>query len=501
MVVMRGRGVAAGARGASGGANPRRLLAMVCIHEIRKSGFVPGRMRPATNVRGIARTTLADARDRDCGKQRSVRRGQRWLAGARVKGRGLFARARQVLTTEPGQDPDAGVMAEARATAEEAGRLRAGMVKLAQLTGYLDAGSLDAESMAAFGALWDAAPPAPAEAIREVVREELGAEPEALFEHWDERPLAAASLGQVHAAGDGDRDYAVKVQYPGVAEALRGDLSSARVARKLAGAELGRHLDDGALAHLREAVERELDYRAEATAMAEFARAFADDDGVIVPAVVPARSAARVLTMSRIEGVSVSDAAALSQRARDAAGEIIWRFAWTAPLRFGLLHGDPNPGNYLIVDGDPVRVAFLDYGCTARLDDDARRAELSLWRALIHHDPFEAAERFRHALHSQGLVPSPRTFYGESYREWEQLASAPVTSSEPFRFTAAYAAALTEATARLARAGSLRLPAPLPLLWRHRLGVVAVLGMLESTVATRARLADRLLGDLGDSRS
>jgi len=189
-----------------------------------------------------------------------------------VAARRLFARAHQVLTTEPGQEPDAGAVVGARAIAEEAGKLKAGMAKVAQLTGYLAGTELDDRARAALGRLWDAVPPAPSDAIRRVVREELGDEPDALFERWDDRPLASGSLGQVHAAHEQGRDYAVKVQYPGVAAAMRDDLASTRMTRGLIGTELGRHLDDAALAHVRDAVEREVDYRAEATAMETFAR-------------------------------------------------------------------------------------------------------------------------------------------------------------------------------------------------------------------------------------
>jgi len=187
--------------------------------------------------------------------------------------------------------------------------------------------------------------------------------------------------------------------------------------------------------------------------------------------------------MDRICGASLLGAAGQARSARDAAGEVIWRFAWTAPLARGLIHGDPNPGNYLVLGGAPARVAFLDYGCTASLDEHDRRAEVALWQSLLHHDLFCATERFRQALHGRGMIPSPHVFQLEPYQRWERLVTAPFTVQAPFQFTAAYARDLIDATNRLAYPGYLRLPAPLPLLWRQRLGVTAILGMLDATIA------------------
>jgi predicted unusual protein kinase regulating ubiquinone biosynthesis (AarF/ABC1/UbiB family) len=422
-----------------------------------------------------------------------VRSRQRWAAGVRVAARRFMARARQVLTTDPGQAPDAGEVAGARATADEAGRLKAGMVKVAQITGYLGGAATDDRGQAALAALWDAVPPAPAEAIRQVVTEDLGAAPEEVFARFAGEPLASASLGQVHAAETtGGRALAVKVQYPEAAEALRGDLDSRGVTRQLAGADLGRHLDEQSLTSLRDAIARELDYRAEAEAMEQFRRAFAAETDLVIPAVWREGSSGRVLAMDRIEGLSIAEAATAEPAVRDAAGALILRFAWTGPLVHGLVHGDPNPGNYLVLPGDPVRVAFLDYGCTGALTEPARQAERTVWAALAAGDPFEAAERFRHALHQQGLVPDARVFYGQLYRDWERLITAPYLARAPFAFTADWATRLIEGTRLLARGGELRLPPELLLCWRQRLGVVAVLAMLSATIDARAILTDVL---------
>src|SRR6185503_3369885 len=124
-----------------------------------------------------------------------------------------------------------------------------------------------AQARAVLGGLWDHVPAVSAGAIAGVVEQDLGRAPQALFAQWDAAPIAAASLGQVHAAKLHDgTDVVVKVQYPGVADKLRADLDDVDFMRKLAGAEIGRALDDDALRTLGDAVRGELDYRAEAAA-------------------------------------------------------------------------------------------------------------------------------------------------------------------------------------------------------------------------------------------
>src|SRR6185503_6016576 len=135
-----------------------------------------------------------------------------------------------------------------------------------------------AQARAVLGGLWDHVPAISAGAIAAVVEQDLGKAPQALFAQWETAPIAAASLGQVHAAKLHDgTDVVVKVQYPGVADKLREDLDDADFLRKLSGAEIGRTLDADALRTLATAVRGELDYRAEAAAQMKFAAAWADD--------------------------------------------------------------------------------------------------------------------------------------------------------------------------------------------------------------------------------
>src|SRR5262249_10273369 len=155
--------------------------------------------------------------------------------------------------------------------ATQAGRLKGGLAKVAQLAAYDPGASLgrgrgaSSGARAVLGGLWDQAPGISAGSVAAVVEHDLGEAPQALFGHWEASPIAAASLGQVHAAKLHDgTDVVVKVQYPGVADSMRADLDDDGFVRRLAGAEIGRSLDEAALRALADAVRGELDYRLEA---------------------------------------------------------------------------------------------------------------------------------------------------------------------------------------------------------------------------------------------
>jgi predicted unusual protein kinase regulating ubiquinone biosynthesis (AarF/ABC1/UbiB family) len=331
-------------------------------------------------------------------------------------------------------------------------------------------------------------------AIANVVEHDLGKPPQQLFAHWDPSPLAAASLGQVHAAKLHDgTDVVVKVQYPGVADKLRADLDDDDFKRKLAGAEIGRSLDEDALRTLGDAVRGELDYRAEAAAQEKFAAAWRDDRALRVPRVIGELSSQHVLTMTRARGktlVEVAASGAPDIRAQAAAA--IYKFAWGSPLVHGLVNADPNPGNYLVEiepDGH-VLVWCLDYGCALELRDDVRSVDREVWWGLLDDEQVSGAERFRVALAKAGLLRRTDSLATTAHREWESALVQPLATSGNFHWGAAYAATFAETTARVLAAGGVQLPAPQMLLWRQRLGVGAVIGMLDAKAPFRRVLFD-----------
>lgn len=414
-------------------------------------------------------------------------------ADAKVGLARMWARAKQIVTTDPtGSDDDDRIVDRAaeRELARHAGAMKGGMAKVAQLLAYTSAGA-----PRELAALWDGVPAMPGAAIAAVIEAELGAPPQQLFTRWDPEPIAAASLGQVHAAtGKDGVEYAVKVQYPGVAEDLAGDLASDGFARRLAGGELGKELSAEAIATLRTAVLGELDYVAEAAALERFGAAWAGDAVVRVPTVNPALSSRRVLTMSRARGVPI---AALPHDDPGLAAEVataIGRVAWGTPLVHGFFNADPNPGNYLVErDGDGLEVWFLDFGCTVDLPEDIAAGDRALWHGILDDDAFAGAEKFRLSLARQGLLRRADTLATTAHRDWERALAAPFSTVEAFRWNRTYHAELSETTRRVLAQGGLTIPAAVTLLWRQRLGVSAVLSMLQPLVPWR-RVLRSLIG-------
>jgi predicted unusual protein kinase regulating ubiquinone biosynthesis (AarF/ABC1/UbiB family) len=416
----------------------------------------------------------------------------------------LWARAKQIVTTDPsGSDEDDHVVDEeaARVLAQQAGRLKGGLAKVAQLAAYDPGASLgrgrgaSAGARAVLGGLWDKAPAVSAGDIARVIEQDLGKPPQMLFASWETSTLAAASLGQVHAARLHDgTEVVVKVQYPGVAEALRADLDDEGFVRKLAGAEVGATLDDDALTALADAVRRELDYRGEAAMQAKFAAAWEGHASVRVPRVIEELSSQRVLTMVRAKGASIVDTTHASVDVRRQTAAAIFAFAWGSPLSHGLLNADPNPGNFLVeTQGDGhVVVWCLDFGCALELHEQVRDADRELWWAMLGEDAVNAGERFRMALARSGLLRRTDSLATAAHRDWERALAQPLATHGDFAWNPGYASTFADTTRRVLAAGGLQLPARLLLLWRQRLGAAAVIGMLDAAAPFRRVLLDQI---------
>jgi predicted unusual protein kinase regulating ubiquinone biosynthesis (AarF/ABC1/UbiB family) len=324
--------------------------------------------------------------------------------------------------------------------------------------------------------------------MRAVVEEALGSALSTHFTHWEDRPLAAASLGQVHAAeADGQR-LAVKVQYPGVAQALRDDLGSPALLKRLLGGELSENAAADALDVLRAQLLSELDYVAEARSLERFARLYAHDASIVIPRVDRQRSRDNVLSMQRLDGRPLAELADATQAERDAIARTIFRFAVGTPLLHGLFNADPHPGNYLVLDGAAGRVGFVDFGSVSELGDEMREADRQLWLALIHRD----GEALRHAAHRQGLVPSAETFESATWREWERVLGEPFLSRAATELLPARVLTLIGRTGELLRARRVQLAPGAILLWRQRLGALAVLAALRPRLQWRRLLAELL---------
>ncbi len=230
---------------------------------------------------------------------------------------------------------------------------------------------------ASMKALQAAAPKSSPAGIRACVEAELGAPIDRLFARWSDEPLASASIGQVHVAQlvDG-REVAVKVQHPGVVQAVESDLANAGV---IAGLRRGRSRASASRPRRCSRSSARGSARSSTTSsrpsrLTRFAELHAGDPTVRVPTLVPSHSAKRVLTTELARGWTFDEACAAPVEARRAWAETMWRFVFKGTLRGSMLNADPHPGNY-IFHPDGV-VTFLDYGCIQDVEDEHRaRAE------------------------------------------------------------------------------------------------------------------------------
>jgi predicted unusual protein kinase regulating ubiquinone biosynthesis (AarF/ABC1/UbiB family) len=375
--------------------------------------------------------------------------------------------------------------AAAAGVAETLGTMRGLAAKVGQLASYVDGlvpEADDAPLPRALAALRTAAPSSPPGAIRTLLESELDGPLEERFDRFEEQPFASASIGQVHRGWlDDGTEVAVKVQHPGIAEALESDLRNATLLERLLGSAVGPNFHTKQL--LREARERfreELDYRHEAAQQERFAELHAGDERIEVPAVVQSHSTSRVLTTVMARGQTFEQACRAAGAERRAWAATLWRFVFRSALVGGLFNADPHPGNYLFrPDG---AVTFMDFGCVERFSPPRHRAAVAVHVAALDHDE----EAF-----SQGardfLEPEPGT-HAELAVAFKRRCFEPIFDS-PYRITRPYVASLVQELRRSA-AQARRLEqgqvAPLPegVLFMNRLqfGFYSVMARLDVEV-------------------
>lgn len=252
------------------------------------------------------------------------------------------------------------------------GELKGGAMKFGQALSVFESAlpeEVAGPYRAALTKLQEAAPPMPTRTVHAVLAERLGEDWRELFLEFEDKPAAAASIGQVHrAVWEDGREVAVKVQYPGAGEALLSDLNQlSRFARLLGPLIPGMDIKP-LIAELRDRVSEELDYSLEAQAQRAHAEEFADDPDVAVPDVV--HQCEQVLVTEWIDGIPLSDVIADgTQEQRDRAGQLLARFLFSGPARTGLLHADPHPGNFRLLPDEKGgwRLGVLDFGTVDRL--------------------------------------------------------------------------------------------------------------------------------------
>ncbi|HEX5631319.1 MAG TPA: AarF/ABC1/UbiB kinase family protein [Acidimicrobiia bacterium] len=289
-------------------------------------------------------------------------------------------------------------MKTAEQIAEALGHMKGALMKLGQMASYLDQG-LPEPVREALAQLQQDAPPMSAELAAGVITAELGRSPEEIFEQWDPVPIASASIGQVHRAITRDgRAVAVKVQYPGIDQAIRADLDNVDFLFTLMGM-LFPGMDPGPIVEeLRERLLEEIDYGLEADNQRLFVDYYRDHPHIHVPEVVDELSTARVLTTELAAGARFDEVRGWSPEERNLAAETIYRFVFGSIYRLGVFNGDPHPGNYLFEPGG--RVTFLDYGLVKHFEDEIAIFEDLIDTMVLAHDP----PAFRRILEDVGLM-------------------------------------------------------------------------------------------------
>lgn len=318
---------------------------------------------------------------------------------------------------------------------EVLGTLKGGAMKFGQALSVFEAAVPDEMAepyREALTKLQAAAPPMPARQTHRVLAEQLGRSWSQRFAEFDDEPVASASIGQVHRAvwHDG-RDVAVKVQYPGAGEALRGDLRQLQRFSKLLQALVPGTEVKPLLAELSERMNEELDYRAEAQHQRGFANAFAGDEHVLVPAVVA--SAPKVVVTEWATGTPLAHIIEHGDVAtRNQMGRLLAEFHYSSPERARMLHSDPHPGNFMLT-GDG-RIGVIDFGAVAQLPDGAPPLLGHIMRLALAARSDELVE----ALRDAGFIRPGTTLDPDDVHAYLSPLVAPLTT-ERFHFTRRWA--------------------------------------------------------------
>jgi predicted unusual protein kinase regulating ubiquinone biosynthesis (AarF/ABC1/UbiB family) len=385
-----------------------------------------------------------------------------------------------------GERSNAREEARALALAEELGgqlgRLKGAGPKIRQFLSMvqLDRAPEVERSQTALGALPDGARAVSFGRVRRVIEQDLDARVRELFADFDEEPFAVASLGQVHRARTSDgEDVAVKVQHPGVADAVEADLRNLGLVGPLV-KRLAPAFDAGAvLDEIRERISDELDYELEAQHQRRLERLFRGHPHVRLPRVHTNLSTRRVLVTEYVEGPRADEIRRLGHAERDRIGEIAFRFFFGLVWRDGAVAGDPHPDNCILCpDG---RLCLLDFGLLRDLDADYLEGERAVMRALTDDDP----QRVHDGLSSLGYLQETQSFDRDALLEHLATAGEWMLARGFRRVDPAYVSQILELgypprSPHFALMRRLRMPPPTLLLRRMEVQVLSLLGDLHA---------------------
>jgi predicted unusual protein kinase regulating ubiquinone biosynthesis (AarF/ABC1/UbiB family) len=292
------------------------------------------------------------------------------------------------------------------------GTMKGAAMKFGQMLSFVDLGVVPRHARPEFqrklAALRNAAPQVSYDRMMRVLDDELGRPRSAVFDSFHDQPIGVASIGQVYRARLTDgRKVAVKVQYPGVAAAVRADMKNLALLMRMVRRALPGIDTDSLAREIRLRIGEELDYRLEARNQHAFAQVFRRHPFVVVPDAIEELSSPRVLVSEYVEGVGFEELKTAAPEVRNRAGEVIYRFFCGTLYRRCEFSGDPHPGNFLLQDDG--RVAFFDFGLFKRMDQESVAFELSCQRAAAEG----RADDLHRLMAGAGILPEPERVVAE----------------------------------------------------------------------------------------
>lgn len=375
------------------------------------------------------------------------------------------------------------------------------LMKAGQIFSMVDAAALGNGALSPYQAaltrLQSDAPPMDPALAKTILQAELHRPVGEVFAEFTDEPMAAASIGQVHRAvlHDG-RQVAVKIQYPGVAEAIRSDLANTELLTtvfRFASSASGTTVPDlrQATNEISARISEELDYRHEAANITAFSELYREHPFIRIPEVVEEASADRVLTMTYLDGLDWAAARRADQELKNTWAEVVLRFVAGSYRHAEIFNADPHPGNYRF--GADGTVGFVDFGCVKVLPERRRYAFLAMFRAAL-----EGRRDDLHRLMGElGYFAAGSTLSVEEAYEWMAQMNYELLQPQPVTYTA-------EASKRVVHglidirspdhpARRISIPEDLFFLSRIALGINTLCAAFGATIYARA-MADDLDG-------